>query len=472
MRKAPKIWLAAVVVAGLAAEVSVSGQAARTAAPAADTLSTLLEDAARRVQPSVVRIFATSYVPGEGLLPSNADLVATARASGSGVLVDADGYVITNAHVVQGAARLRVEVPSARTGSSILPPAGRIVAGTLVGIDVETDLAVIKIDPQKVPALTFGDSDELRSGQIVMAVGSPLGLERSVSLGVVSSVARQLEPDSPMVYVQTDAAINPGSSGGPLVDVQGRLVGINTLIASQSGGSTGIGFAAPSNIVRSVYEQIKTTGTVRRGDIGVRAQTIAPTLAAGLQLADTAGVILADVLPGGPAARAGLLVGDIVTAIDGKPMENARQFHVNVYRRRPGQTVTLDVLRDGNARQVKVVVAVRGPELEAISAFADPRANRVARLGVLALTLDPKIASLLPPRRSSTGVVIASTVAGAIDSADGGLAPGDIIYAANRTPIASLADIQAFVERLRPGDPVVLHLERDAELRYLAFTVD
>jgi serine protease Do len=472
MLQAVKIWLVAVVVAGSAGEVAVRAQAARAAAPSADTLSTLLEDAARRIQPSVVRIFATSYVPGEGLLPANADLVATARASGSGVLVDPDGYVITNAHVVQGAARLRVEVPATRSGTSILPPAGRIVPGILVGLDAETDLAVIKIDPQKVPALTFGDSDDLRSGQLVLAVGSPLGLERSVSLGVVSSVARQLEADSPMVYVQTDAAINPGSSGGPLIDAQGRLVGINTLIASQSGGSQGIGFAAPSNIVRSIYEQIKTTGTVRRGEIGVRAQTIAPTLAAGLQLADTAGVILADVLPGGPAARAGLQIGDVVVAMDGKPMENARQFHVGVYRRRPGQTVTLTVLRGAAVQQVGVTVAVRGPELEAISAFADPRANRVARLGVLALTLDPKIAELLPPTRARAGVVIASTVAGAIDSAEGGLAPGDIIYAANRTAIGGLSDIQAFVERLRPGDPVVLHLERNGELRYLAFTVD
>ena len=148
--------------------------------------------------------------------------------------------------------------------------------GRIVGIDLETDLAVIKLDEQNLPAAAFGDSDELKAGQLVLALGSPLGFDNSVSLGVVSAVARQLEPESPMIYVQTDAAINPGSSGGALVDLRGRLVGINTLIASRAGGNEGIGFAAPSNIVRTVYEQIRKTGRVRRGDIGVRAQTVTP----------------------------------------------------------------------------------------------------------------------------------------------------------------------------------------------------
>ena len=226
--------------------------------------------------------------------------MTTQRASGSGVIVDPDGYIVTNAHVVQGAQRLRVELPAPVDGRSILAdtqPHGerrRSSESTL-----ETDLAVIKVDEQRLPALAFGDSDELRAGQIVLAFGSPLGLHNSVSLGVVSAVARQLEPESPMIYVQTDASINPGSSGGPLVDLRGRLVGINTLIVSQAGGNEGLGFAAPSNIVRTVYEQIRKTGRVRRGDIGVRAQTVTPALAAGLQSARAiTASVLADVLPG------------------------------------------------------------------------------------------------------------------------------------------------------------------------------
>ena len=172
-------------------------------------------------------------------------------------------------------------------------------------MDLETDLAVLKIERDKLPALPFGDSDELKSGQLVLAFGSPLGLANSVTLGIVGAVARQLEPESPMVWVQTDASINPGSSGGPLVDLRGRIFGINTQNASQSGGNEGLGFASPSNIVRTVYEQIKTTGRVRRGDIGVRVQSITPALARGLGLARDYGVIVADVAPGSSAERLG-----------------------------------------------------------------------------------------------------------------------------------------------------------------------
>ena len=223
--------------------------------------------------------------PGDGLVPRTADLVTTQRASGSGVIVDPEGL-----HRHQRARRSRRTATArgascAPTGQSILATRSRTVSGRIVGIDLETDLAVIKVDEQNLPALAFGDSDELKAGQVVLAFGSPLGLHNSVSLGVVSAVARQLEPESPMIYVQTDASINPGSSGGPLVDMRGRLVGINTLIVSQAGGNEGLGFAAPSNIVRTVYEQIRKIGRVRRGDIGVRAQTVTPVLAAGLNLA-------------------------------------------------------------------------------------------------------------------------------------------------------------------------------------------
>ena len=189
----------------------------------------------------------------------------------------------------------------------------------------------------------------LKPGQIVMAFGSPLGLNASVTMGVVSAVARQLEPEDPMIYVQTDAPINPGNSGGPLVDADGRVVGINTLIYSQSGGHEGIGFAAPSNIVRNVFDQIRKTGRVRRGEIGVITQTITPLIAEGLGLSQDWGVVDSDVDPNGPGGRAGLQAGDIVLALDGKPMENGRQFQVNFYTRGVGAPVTLEILR-GEAR--------------------------------------------------------------------------------------------------------------------------
>ena len=262
---------------------SARAQSATRPSALAD-LSGALEATAQTTSRAVVEVFTTSYTPAEGVVPRSADLVSTQRASGSGVVVDPQGFIITNAHVVRGAQRVRVELPPAGDGRSVLVGRGRIVTAEVVGLDLETDLAVLKVAEQNLPSLTFGDSDDLKAGQLVIALGSPLGLQHTVSLGVVSAVARQLEPESPMIYVQTDASINAGSSGGPLVDLRGRLVGINTLIASRAAGNEGLGFAAPSNIVRTVYEQIRKSGRVRRGDIGLRAQTLTPTLSAGLGL--------------------------------------------------------------------------------------------------------------------------------------------------------------------------------------------
>ena len=218
---------------------------------------------------------------------------------------------------------------------------------------------------------------------MVLAFGSPLGLQNSVSLGIVSAAARQLEPESPMVYIQTDASINQGNSGGPLVDARGRLMGVNTFILAGAPSTAAPGFAAPSNIVRAVFEQIRKTGRVRRGEIGVRAQTVTPILAAGLGLKRDQGAVLADVTPGGPADRAGLSVGDLVLTLDGKPIENGRQLHVNLYRREVGDTVRLEVFRGDQPTTVTVSVTERADPLSAAMLPTDPRDNVVARLGIL-----------------------------------------------------------------------------------------
>ena len=467
--------LRACVVASMLLFLATAPAAAqpRTAsAPTVADLSSALETAARVVGPAVVQIFSTSYAAGDGLLPRTGDLIRTERASGSGVIVDPAGYIITNAHVVRGAGRLRVEVPRPPTGTSILGTAADILGAQVVGMDLETDLAVIKIERDKLPVLPFGDSDTLKPGQLVMAFGSPLGLANSVTLGVVGAIARQLQPESPMVWVQTDASINPGSSGGPLVDLRGRLVGINTLIASQGGGSEGVGFASPSNIVRTVYEQIKATGRVRRGDIGVRVQTITPTLARGLGLARESGVVVADVAPGSPAHASGFRPGDIVLTLEGRPMENGRQFQVGLYRQPVGNFVGIEILRDGQTRQARVPIAERRDPLANLSASVDPRQHLVSRLGILGIDLDAPAAMLLGVQRVPSGVVVASTAAGAIDSRDGGLAPGDIIYSVNGKPVAGLAELRTVLEGLKPGDTVVLQLERQGALMYLAYSAE
>lgn len=434
-------------------------------------LSAALEATAQSASRAVVEVFTTAVTPGDGMVPRSADLVSTQRGSGSGVVVDPQGYIITNAHVIRGARRVRVELPPASTGQSILAGRGRVVSAEIVGLDLETDLAVLKVAEQNLPALAFGDSDDLKAGQLVMALGSPLGLQHTVSLGVVSAVGRQLEPESPMIYVQTDASINPGSSGGPLVDLRGRLVGINTLIASQAGGNEGLGFAAPSNIVRTVYEQIRKSGRVRRGEIGIRAQTVTPELAAGLGLSRTSGVILADVMPRSQAARAGLRPGDLVLTVDGKVMENGRQLQVTLYRRFVGDVVTLEVLRDGETIKFPIAMTERHDAVD-LSSAADPRDHLVSRLGMLGVNLNPQMADMLGVQRVSSGVVVASTVVGAIDARDGGLAAGDVIYSVNKTPVQNLSALRALINALKPGDPVVLQLERRGELMYVAFSIE
>ena len=445
---------------------------ARAVAAADGGLGKTLEAATRLVAPAVVEIFSTSFAPGEGVVPRSADLVSTQRSSGSGVIVSADGYIVTNAHVVRGAHRLRVALSTPTSGRSILSTRTRTVAGQLVGIDLETDLAVLKIDEPNLQALAFGDSDELNAGQLVLAFGNPLGLRNTVSLGVVSAVARQLEPESPMIYVQTDASINPGSSGGPLVDLRGRLVGINTLIMSRAGGNEGLGFAAPSNIVRTVYEHIRKFGRVRRGDIGIRAQTVTSELASGLGLANDHGVILADVIPGSPAESAGLRVGDVVLALDGKAMENGRQLQVNLYRRLIGDVATLDIFRDGQPVKFPIAMTERHDPFAGLSNATDPRENLVPRLGILAVSLTPRIAELLPVLRVQAGIVVASTVARGIDAPEGGLLAGDVVYAVNRKPVKAISELRAILDQFKTGDSVVLHLERGGELMFLAFTVE
>ncbi len=467
----PRVSAAAAVLCLLLTGAPANGQA-RAAVAATPDLSASLESATALVGPSVVQIFATGYAAGNGVVPSTADLITTQRASGSGVIVDAAGFIITNAHVVRGAQRIRVEVPIPVSGRSILAARSRSVAGELVGIDLETDLAVVKIEGQNLPALAFGDSDELKAGQLVLAFGSPLGMQNSVSLGVVSAVARQLEPESPMVYVQTDASINPGSSGGALVDLRGRLIGINTLMLAQPGTAEGPGFAAPSSIVRAVYEQIRKTGRVRRGDIGVRAQTVTPVLAAGLGLPRDYGVVLSDVLPRSPAAKAGLLPGDLIVSADGKPMENGRQFQVSLYRRYIGDVVELEILRNAEPMKMFVAMTERQDSFGGLAPATDPRQHLVPRLGILGVTLDANIAEMLPMARVTSGVVVASTVAGAIDARDGGLAAGDIVFAVNRRPVAGLSDLRVALDAMKPGDPVVLQLQRRGELMFLAFSVE
>jgi serine protease Do len=449
---------------------------AQTAKPQGLTeLSRSFETLAQKVSPSVVQIFVTGYaLPDESDRTVGGDPVLE-RGSGSGVIVSADGYVVTSAHVIENATRIEVELPFAATGGqpgrSILGRRGRMVGAQIVAVDEETDLAVIKLAAQALPALPFGDSDSLRPGQIVLAFGSPLGLSSSVTMGVVSAVARQLTPEDPMIYIQTDAPINPGNSGGALVDTEGRLVGVNTLIFTQSGGNEGIGFAAPSNIVRNIVGQITKFGRVRRGEIGVNAQTITPVLAEALGLPVDNGVILSDVAQGSPAARSGLQPGDIVTALDGKPMENGRQLRINVYAKGAGEQVALDVRRGERTLSVRVPVVERPTETTRLQDLVGQQ-QAVPTLGLSVLDLTPAIAQVLPQLRRNKGAVIARVAPDAPFSQQGKLLPGDVVYALNGKDVDGAAALGTIAAGLKPLTAAVLQVERQGVLLYVSFRVE
>jgi serine protease Do len=242
------------------------------------------------------------------------------------------------------------------------------------------------------------------------------------------------------------------------------------MILSQSGGNEGIGFAAPSNIVRSVYEQLRRSGHVRRGIIGVRAQTITPPLAAGLGLDFDRGVVLSDVTPEGPAEAAGLRPGDVVLALDGKPMQNARQFDVNLYRRVPGDSVTLSVRRGSQSLDVPVGVVARSEDADRFLSMVTPEKNLIPRLGVLALELDSELLRAAGPLRRREGVLVAAR-SGSPEQADD-LRPGDVVYAVNGVSVLGLSELRSAVARPAPGQPLVLHVERAARLIYVVVDVE
>ena len=278
----------------------------------------------KRVTPSVVHLIVTGYGPVENNRGNTSLVLGKQQSVGSGVIIDPNGYIVTNAHMVRGAHRVQVSVPAAATDDSTTSSGGRarIMEARIVGMDSEIDLALLKIEASNLPAIRLADYNKLRQGEVVFAFGSPEGLQDSVTMGVVSAVARQPDPDNPFVFIQTDAPINPGNSGGPLINVDGEMVGMNTFILTSGGGSEGLGFAIPSAVIGFAYPQLQRYGHVHRGEAGIAVQEITPALAAGLKLPSVGGVIVSDIVPGSPAETAGLKVLDIVTTIDGRPADN------------------------------------------------------------------------------------------------------------------------------------------------------
>ncbi|MEP7310057.1 MAG: trypsin-like peptidase domain-containing protein [Acidobacteriota bacterium] len=439
-------------------------------------LSQSVEALVTQVSPSVVQVLVTGYGPVEDPGRGDTDVViGRQRSLGSGVIVDPDGFIITNAHVISGAQRVQVVVPAAHVSEpalrSLVSARGRTVEARIVGIASEVDLALLKIDLAGLPALKMANYDEVHQGQMVFAFGSPEGLRNSVTMGVISAVARQPDADHPMVYIQTDAPINHGNSGGPLVNVEGEVVGINAFILSDSGGSQGLGFAIPSAVVSVAYPQLRKYGHLHRSEIGVQVQTITPELARGLGLSKDSGLIVSDLLPEGPAEAAGLQIQDVIETIDDLPMESLLELAFHLYTRNPGERIKL-VVRRGDVRlPFDLPVVERPHDFDGLGDLGDPETNRISQLGIVGIGIDETIAPLVPSLRIRSGVIVAGRSQGA-RGADVALSAGDIIHRLNGAPIAGLQELRTALDAIEPHGAVVLQVERSGKLSFVAFRLD
>ena len=462
----------------LALSLAAPARAQRPAQPAPlDSLARINEavDAlTKKVWPGVVQILVTSYGAREEGGRGEANVVVgRQRSVGSGFVIDPDGYIMTNAHVVNGAQRVQIVLPPDNidgTLATALSGRSYTVTARIVGMAAELDLALLKIDGMKLPALPLATYSEVRQGETVFAFGSPMGLRNSLSHGLVSAVARQVDPDSPLIYIQTDAPINPGNSGGPLVNIRGEVVGVNTFIVSQSGGNEGLGFAIPSATARTVFRQLKQFGVLRRHEIGVSLQTITRSMAAGLQLVRDYGVIVSDVWPGGPAEAAGLKVGDILVSVDGQPADNLPTVNYNFRLRDSPEKVQLVVLR-GTTRQTLSIAPVEDRnELDAVSATADPEKSLVPELGILGVEIDKRISSASTGLRDPYGVIVVARAAGATSEVP--LQPRDVIRSLNNQQIATLQGLKDAIRAQKPGAAVTLQVQREGPLMYVSFTIE
>jgi serine protease Do len=442
-----------------------------------EQFSQSLDELTARVSPAIVQVLVTGYGPLEDKNKGEASQIGRQRSLGSGVILDSDGYIITNAHVVKGAQRVRVVItPRSASESQLrtslgsgehLPP----LTAKIIGIAPSMDLAVLKIEAKGLPTLPFADYTKLRKGQLVLAFGNPEGLENTVTMGVVSAVARQPDPDSPNVYIQTDAPINPGNSGGPLVDAHGQLVGINTFILTESGGSQGLGFAIPSSAVQFVYEQLRKFGRVHRSIIGVQLQEITPDLASALRLKKQEGVIVSDVLPGAPAEKAGMKIQDILLAIDGRGIGSVPIADMIISTKPTGTIVRAQVLRGAEEKMVEITVTEQKSDADHLADLVDPEKSLVAKLGIFGIEIDTKLAEDLEDLRIPSGVIVAASSADA-NGADADLHPGDVIHAVNGRPIETLEGLRAALSAIPASGSGALQIERDGRLMYVTFEMD
>lgn len=383
------------------------------------------------------------------------------RGLGSGVIVRADGYILTNHHVVEDAEKITVELNDNRTFTA-----------KLVGSDQPSDLAVLKIEATALPVLPLGDSDKMQVGDIVLAIGNPLGIGQTVTSGIISAKSRSTGTGDGSFedFIQTDAPINRGNSGGALVNTQGELVGINSQILSPSGGSIGIGFSIPTNMAKSVMNQLIQTGKVRRGLLGVTIQPVTADIAASLGLNEVRGALVSGVQSGGPAERAGVRRGDVITALNGAPVSNSNALRNRVAATTPGTEVTFTVLRDSREQQLKATLTElpveAGKKDETHDTEAAPGgAAKSSSLGVGVEPLTPEAITRLRLPRDTQGVLVSSVDPDG-PAADAGIERGDVIQEINRQPVRNVGELRAAIESAGTR-PALLLVFKDGASGYM-----
>ncbi|WP_435628460.1 DegQ family serine endoprotease [Candidatus Ferrigenium straubiae] len=381
------------------------------------------------------------------------------QSLGSGFIISADGYIMTNAHVVDSAEKITVRLTDKRE-----------FRAKVIGADKRTDVALLKIEATGLPKITVGDPNKLRVGEWVVAIGSPFGFDSSVTAGIVSAKGRSLPQDNFVPFIQTDVAINPGNSGGPLFNMNGEVVGINSQIYTRSGGSMGLSFAIPIDVATQVTEQLRTSGKVTRGRIGVSIQELTRELAESFGLSKPAGALISSVEKNGPADKAGIEASDVILKFDGKPVNSSSDLPRMVAATKPGSKVTVELWRKGASKQVTVEVAEMpedGKLARAAKKLADDVAEAISRLGIAVSELSKE---QLDELQINGGLLVEEVKGSAARAA--GLQHGDVLLAIGNIPIRSLGQFNEILKQVPKGKNVALLVRRDDAASYVAIRLD
>jgi serine protease Do len=466
--------MAVALASGAGFEVVRNTSAQQSQLPSPADLSRTFINVAKQVKPAVVNIDVVEktkrsssmrlpegfpQIPG---FPPSEGQPRRQRGTGSGVIISPDGFILTNNHVAGDADQINVKLAD-----------GREMKARRIGADPETDLAVIKIEAQSLPFAKIGNSDSLEQGEWVIALGSPFGLEQTMTAGIVSATGRDLPGSQFTHFIQTDASINPGNSGGPLVNMKGEVVGINTLIFSQSGSNSGVGFAIPSNLANKVYAQLIKGGKVTRGYLGVLLRPVTPAIAKSVGFEGTEGVLVDDIArDDSPAAKAGLRSGDVITEFEGKPVKTPAQLTELVADTPVGKPAQLKFVRDGRIQTATVSLGERpaASETNGREERGDADEENGSPLGISTMNVTPDMARELKLKISS-GVVV-QNIQPDSPAAEAGLRRGDVIHRINRIPINNRQDLIRAMTALKDEKEIGIQVERGGQLSFVTVTLE